>query len=109
MTEKDILQELIGLAYYLQEEAFIDLVDKNEKYDREYTLGYMEDYEIEDMDKFLEEYPYMKAISYGVLFGLQKYYNSEYLCAGWCGCVSPERLVEQLKQEYERFLETYKK
>lgn len=109
MTEKEILQELIGLAYSFQEEAFIDLVDKNEKYDREFTLGYMEDYEIKDMDKFLEEYPYMKTISYGVLFGLQKYYNSEYLSAGWCGCTSPERLVEQLKQEYERFLETNKK
>ncbi|MBO7526366.1 MAG: hypothetical protein J6T74_00545 [Clostridia bacterium] len=102
MTERETLQELIGLAYDLQEEVFIDFTDKTtEKYDRENTLGCMEDYEVKDMDKYLEEYPFLKAISYGVLYSLQKYYNSEWLCAGWCGCCPPDRLVILLEQAKE--------
>ena len=92
MTEKEILQELIGLIYDCSECEYFDF--KYYNYDATSVLGMMEDYEIEDMENFLKKYPYMKCIPYGLLYEMQRDYNSDVLCAGWCGCCSPERLVE---------------
>ena len=69
------------------------------KYDdidvEEYLIQYWweEDYEKESMTKLYKENPkLMYMISPYLMFRLQKFYNSEYLCAGWCGCESLEHI-----------------
>lgn len=96
MTEKQILQEMIGLMYELKDSVFEYDLDN---YNKENVEGTMEDFELEDMEDFLKKYPYMKYIPYGVIYDWQKFYNAEYLSAGWCGCCSPERLLEVLRDE----------
>ena len=68
-------------------------------YNGKSVQGIMEDYEIEDMERFLNEYPFMKLLDYGVVYELQKHYNSEWLCAGWCGCASPREIIERFGVE----------
>lgn len=95
MEEKEIIEKICSLIYYLKKDEILEYCDFCE---REQCLGMMEDYEIEDMDEFFKKFPFMKLFSYGAIYELQKYYNSEYLCAGWCGCTNPERLAKMLDQ-----------
>ena len=55
----------------------------------------MDDYEKKDVDDFLKRYPYMKLLSRSVVYELQKYFNNDWLCAGWCCCACPEELIEK--------------
>ena len=101
MTEKEIVIKLMELYFDLHEEITWD-DDFEAKYNREDVLGDMEEYEIEDMDEFIEKYPYMNSIPYGIVYAMQKYYNAEYLCAGWCGCATPETLIKVFSEWLER-------
>lgn len=101
MTEKEIVIKLMELYFDLHEEITV-YDDFETKYNREDFLGCMEEYEIEDMDEFIEKYPYMNSIPYGIVYLMQKYYNAEWLCAGWCGCASPETLIEIFSEWLER-------
>lgn len=91
LQERSIIEKISYLINYLvkkQEFEYCDFCERNQ------CLGMMEDYEIEDMDEFFEKYKFMKIFSYSAIYELQKYYNSEFLSAGWCGCTSPENLAE---------------
>lgn len=50
---------------------------------------YNEDYEKESMERFYKNYPeLMLVMSPYLMFRLQKFYNTEFWCANWCGCAS---------------------
>ena len=56
-----------------------------------------QDFEIEDMEKFLNKYKFMNIFSYGFNYEIQKLYNTEYLMAGWSYCGTPEELLNFFK------------
>ena len=61
---------------------------------------YLEDYEKKDMEILYKNNPELiYYISPLLMFRLQKFYNSEFLCAGWCGCV-PLSHIYDLVLEY---------
>jgi hypothetical protein len=69
-----------------------------------------EDFEKEDIVYWYKECPeLMYIISPFLYYRLQKYYNEEALCAGWCGCVDLKQIYDYIKmrQKYnkEYFLE----
>ena len=71
-------------------------------YNGKSVQGCMDKYEIEDMEDFLNKYPFMKLLDYEVVYELQKYYNSEWLCAGWCCCVIPEEIINRFGNKGEK-------
>lgn len=101
MTDKETLQELIGLMYECRD--WLYGLDRFKQYNKEDIIEEMEDYEIKDMASLLEKYPYLNYIPYGVLYAWQQYYNSEVLCAGWCECTTPEHLIEIIKKHKEYY------
>lgn len=63
---------------------------------------YYEDYEKKDMTKLYKDNPkLMYMISPYLMFRLQKFYNSEFLCAGWCGCTSLNNIYDLVKDYIE--------
>ncbi len=87
--------KLIELILKKRDEIDFDFEDMGNRNDCE---GMLEDYELKDVDAFFEKYPYLKVIPYELMWNVLKYYNSEFLCAGWCGCPSLERLLEFLEE-----------
>lgn len=98
MTEKEILTKIINYIYDNKDNknsCGYNYLNYNE-YTTEFNEDFVADYEKKDMQDFFKEYPYMKIISYGIVLDLQRRYNDEMLCAGWCGYVSPETLVKRV-------------
>jgi hypothetical protein len=63
---------------------------------------YYEDYEKRDMTKLYKDNPkLMYMISPYLMFRLQKFFNSEELCAGWCGYTSLSNLYDCVKTYIE--------
>lgn len=64
---------------------------------------YYEDYEKRDMIKLYKDNPeLMYMISPYLMFRLQKFFNSEVLCAGWAGYTSLNSLYEYVKDYIEK-------
>ena len=58
-----------------------------------------EDYEREDMEKLYREYPeLMYMIEPFFMYRLQKFYNNEFMCAGWCGVFSLSQIYKYAKE-----------
>ena len=65
----------------------------------DYYLQPIEKYERDDMKQLYKEYPELKTISCMKMLGLQRWWNSKVLQAGWCQCAKPERLITFLEKE----------
>lgn len=64
---------------------------------------YAEDYEKEDMENLYRKYPeLMYIISPYLMYRLQKFYNNEFMCAGWCGVFNLSSIYRFII-EYEEF------
>lgn len=101
LTDEQVLQRLITYIYKHYRKFDFDDVECKVKrknntfwYNRRYIKEYrLDDYELNDMLEFLEQYPYMKCISFEVLHDMQQTCNSNALDAGWCGCFEPRYML----------------
>ena len=113
LAEYEILQRLIKFAYLyykLYMPSSFDVSDetysvkptdtKKEYYERCYKhveVCDIDDYALADMNEFLDEYPYMRCIPFGILYELQRTCNADELSAGWCGCFEPRYMLYVLE------------
>lgn len=61
----------------------------------------IEDFEQRDLEVFYKNYPEMRVIPFKTMLNLQRYFNDEELCAGWCWTATPEGLIKFLEQNGE--------
>ena len=105
MKEQDIemLKKIIDAIYniYKQTDGW-EFDVENEDLNGKTVESIMDNYEEKDMNDFLKRYPYMKLLSYDVVYYLQKFYNGDYLCAGWCGCATPKEIIEKYGDKSEK-------
>ena len=106
LTDEQVLQRLITyICKHYHKFEFDDLECKVKRkndniwYNRRYIKEYgLDNYELDDMLEFLEQYPYMNCISFEVLHDMQQTCNSDALDAGWCGCFEPRYMLYVLER-----------
>lgn len=70
---------------------------------------WQEDYEKEDMVKLYKAYPeLMYMISPYFMYRLQKFFNAECMCAGWCGTYKLSSIYQAIieyEKEYGKYVD----
>ena len=109
LTDEEVLQRLIKHIYRYYNKYGNGCFTTSKEYDlkpTDETLDYhkyiteylIDDYALNDMVEFLEKYPYMQCISFGILHEMQEKCNADGLDAGWCGCFEPRYMLYILER-----------